>query len=81
MRVCHLKRLDWIPAFAGMTKRGDTSNSSLRRKPESSGIKEDEVLIEVEAVSAIPTPQDQPERCRWVRIHIGWSLRTVTMVP
>jgi hypothetical protein len=68
-----MKPLDWTPASAGETNLRHRPLSSFRRKPESSGtkeefdvytimallvrvmsrIKEEEVLIEVNAVSAI----------------------------
>jgi len=42
--------------FRRNDKKGRHLKSSLRRKPESSGIREDEALIEVKAISAILIP-------------------------
>ena len=41
LRSGNLKPLDWTPAFAGETDLRRPPFSSFRRKPESSGIKEE----------------------------------------
>jgi hypothetical protein len=46
-----LKPLDWTPAFAGETNLRRRPFSSFRRKPESSGIKEEFDVYTIMALS------------------------------